>query len=431
MFEIEEILTSEKDPADVSDGSEDMSWVIEPGIAAVKKTDRAVFLFREMTLPPQVRAFFSVENLTPGEKRKIVFWHASRRFDAFIEKTIHDPPLTRMMWRADFAAVLNNEFPQWVEFFKKIRGESEETPCLQFSARPEPGHFDVELEGVLTRESAAEGALPFAAGEVTDNETLSAAFRCSPQGTIRRSLSTNSLVLISDHTRSACEDKWIGRSFHYTGMGLSGEQSLSLQQNRALADSKENGTVLHLFEVFHEGEYTYVGEVELTDSPYRSRQPDRDQNPRDVYIFPLQLIGGKHPRHPTSATPVTVPEPAPAIRPLRRLSMDELEFQARYSLKDDKKHTVVSEVYETDEHVAEYARRRAGGVCQLCRGPAPFATTDGDPFLEVYHIVPLADGGTDTIENTVALCPNCCKKMQVLNLAADVETLKKSLQPED
>lgn len=427
MYEIEEILTSVKDPADNPDGSQDMSWVIEPGIAAVKKTDRAVFLFRQMTLPAPVRAFFSVENLTPGEKQKLVFWHANRRFDAFIEKTIHDPPMTRMMWRADFAAILNKEFPQWVEFFKKSRGESEETPCLQFSARPEPGHYDVELEGVLFRETAPDGTLPFAAGDVTDNETLSAAFRCSPQGTIRRSLPTNSLVLISDHTRSGCEDKWIGRSFHYTGMGLSGEQSLSLQQNRALADSKENGTALHLFEVFHEGEYTYTGEVELADSPYRSRQPDREQIPRDVYIFPLQLIGGKHPRHPAPATPVTAP--ATPKRSLRKLPMDELEFQARYSLKDGKPHTVVSEVYEDDEHVAEYARRRAGGICQLCKGPAPFTTPEGDPFLEVHHIIPLADGGRDAIENTVALCPNCHKKMHILNVPADVETLTTSIVP--
>ncbi|HII97968.1 MAG TPA: HNH endonuclease [Methanoregula sp.] len=427
MYEIEEILNSGKDSAGIPDESEDLSWIIEPGVAAVKKTDRAVFLFREMTIPQPVRAFFSVENLTPGEKQKIVFWHANRRFDAFIEKTIHDPPLIRMMWRPDFGAVLNKEFPQWLEFFKKNRGESEETPCLQFSARPEPGHYEVELEGVHSREASADAELPFAAGDVIRNETLTAAFRCSPQGAIRRSLAANCLVLISDHTRSVYEDKWIGRHFHYTGMGLSGEQSLSLQQNRALADSKENGTVLHLFEVFLEGDYVYIGEVELSDSPYRSRQPDSEQNLRDVFIFPLQLKGGKHPLHATKALPAT--EAAVAPKPLRRMPMDELEFQARYSLKDNQKHTVVSEVYQADELVSEYARRRAGGTCQLCNRPAPFATPDGEPFLEVHHIIPLADGGPDTIENTVALCPNCHKKMHVLNLPADVVTLMKRSVP--
>jgi 5-methylcytosine-specific restriction protein A len=35
-----------------------------------------------------------------------------------------------------------------------------------------------------------------------------------------------------------------------------------------------------------------------------------------------------------------------------------------------------------------------------------------------------ADWGDDTIENTVALCPNCHRKMDVLNDAQDTQFLK-------
>ena len=45
------------------------------------------------------------------------------------------------------------------------------------------------------------------------------------------------------------------------------------------------------------------------------------------------------------------------------------------------------------------------------------------PFLETHHVIWLADGGDDSIENTVALCPNCHKKMHVLNLDEDVDKL--------
>ena len=38
---------------------------------------------------------------------------------------------------------------------------------------------------------------------------------------------------------------------------------------------------------------------------------------------------------------------------------------------------------------------------------APFKLPDGTPFLEVHHVIPLAKRGEDTIENTIALCPNC------------------------
>jgi len=35
----------------------------------------------------------------------------------------------------------------------------------------------------------------------------------------------------------------------------------------------------------------------------------------------------------------------------------------------------------------------------------------------------LSKGGEDTVENTVALCPNCHKKMHILNSEKDVEVL--------
>jgi len=51
---------------------------------------------------------------------------------------------------------------------------------------------------------------------------------------------------------------------------------------------------------------------------------------------------------------------------------------------------------------------RAGGVCEGCQSPAPFnRRANGSPYLEVHHKVRLADDGDDTVENAIALCPNC------------------------
>lgn len=53
----------------------------------------------------------------------------------------------------------------------------------------------------------------------------------------------------------------------------------------------------------------------------------------------------------------------------------------------------------------------AQGICQSCQLPAPFnRRSDGSPYLEVHHLTPLSIGGEDTIENTIALCPNCHRK---------------------
>lgn len=69
--------------------------------------------------------------------------------------------------------------------------------------------------------------------------------------------------------------------------------------------------------------------------------------------------------------------------------------------------------------VAAYALTRANGVCQLCGNSAPFVKKDGTPFLEVHHIQWLSEEGLDDSGNTVALCPNCHRKMHILNLEND------------
>ena len=430
MEEIEDIIaSSEVDSPDIPDEDEnEFTWTVEDG-AAIKKTDRPVFLYRETVIPQEARKFFSVEDLEPGRKRRIVLWHNDRRFDAFIEKTVHASPKTRMMWKPDFAAVLRKEYPQWLEFFKKSRAESGDTPSLQFTRRREPDTYDIGLEGATPQGSVSEFEVPLKSGDVIDNDTLKAVFRCSPQGSMRRSLTTNSLVLISDHTKSAYEDKWIGKIFHYTGMGLTGEQSLSFQQNRTLVESKETGVRLYLFEVFEEGRYVYIGEAVLADSPYRSRQPDSEKNLRDVWIFPLKLKGRNYP--PLLKKELLETKEETVRKKAHRLPLAELEFQARYGLKEGGRRQVVSEVFEPDQIVSEYAKRRADGACQLCSQPAPFTNRDGEPFLEIHHIVPLKEGGPDTVDNAAALCPNCHRKMHVLNLPADVARLKKKAASRD
>ena len=106
------------------------------------------------------------------------------------------------------------------------------------------------------------------------------------------------------------------------------------------------------------------------------------------------------------------------------LNMDELKTIARMQSKrptKEVKTTVIQKI--RDPYIAEFARRRAKGICQLCGLPAPFNRSDGTPYLESHHIKWLADGGEDSIENTAALCPNCHRKMHIVNDPEDVELL--------
>ena len=72
-------------------------------------------------------------------------------------------------------------------------------------------------------------------------------------------------------------------------------------------------------------------------------------------------------------------------------------------------------IYHRDPYLKEAVKRIAEGKCQLCGKDAPFIDTYGQPYLEEHHVKRLADGGSDTIDNVVAICPNCHRKIHVLN----------------
>ena len=55
----------------------------------------------------------------------------------------------------------------------------------------------------------------------------------------------------------------------------------------------------------------------------------------------------------------------------------------------------------------------ANGECQLCGTKAPFQDRDGIPYLEVHHIRPFEDGGSDNMDNLIVLCPNCHRKINL------------------
>ncbi len=65
-------------------------------------------------------------------------------------------------------------------------------------------------------------------------------------------------------------------------------------------------------------------------------------------------------------------------------------------------------VFLRNQNVVAEVLYRANGICQKCKKTAPFLRDSDDrPYLEVHHIIPLASNGKDTVENAIALCPNC------------------------
>ena len=75
------------------------------------------------------------------------------------------------------------------------------------------------------------------------------------------------------------------------------------------------------------------------------------------------------------------------------------------------KKPVVVLIYRRNADVVAEVLYRANGYCEQCNKEAPFMRLkDGKPYLEVHHVVRLANGGEDTVGNSLALCPNCHRK---------------------
>lgn len=92
-------------------------------------------------------------------------------------------------------------------------------------------------------------------GQILKNSEIVEIFKCGNMGGMRRSKTTNTLVIVSDYTKGIYHDKWIGGVLHYTGMGKSGDQDIHWAQNATLAACGRNGVDVHLFEVMDDGEY--------------------------------------------------------------------------------------------------------------------------------------------------------------------------------
>lgn len=263
-------------------------------------------------------------------------------------------------------------------------------------------------------------------GDSITNKDLQKMFRCGLQGGMRRSHRTNTLILVSDRIRGIYKDRWEDNILYYTGMGLEGDQSISSSQNKTLAESNTNGIELHLFEVFESGKYVYQGRVKLSAKPFEETQLDVNKKERKVWLFPLRLID--------QASPSPIPEKdftkakTSREKTIRLLSDEELIKRVKLLEKQAPRRQVLSNRYDSSEEIKELAKRKAKGRCMLCNIDAPFKDKNGVPFLEGHHIESLAEGGPDSEENVVALCPNCHRKMHILGVERDKLLLKEKAQ---
>jgi hypothetical protein len=103
---------------------------------------------------------------------------------------------------------------------------------------------------------------------------------------------------------------------------------------------------------------------------------------------------------------------AEEIEGARTLDADALQRRLAAAPRIPERVQIISVGYRRNADVIVAVLNRANGVCERCRKNAPFVRRlDGTPFLEVHHRTPLSEGGEDTTENALALCPNCHREV--------------------
>lgn len=157
----------------------------------------------------------------------------------------------------------------------------------------------------------------FELGHVYNRNQLMEAFGGSFMGGMNICNRTNTLVLISKHTkRRVYGDGFDGDLLIYTGEGQRGDQSLSRAGNRKLYNSNRDRTPVHLFVVYKPTQYTYFGLVKLFGEPYTEIEQDVDGNDRLVYRFPLmRLVNGVIPLTLEECGSIQVGGTIPSIMP--------------------------------------------------------------------------------------------------------------------
>lgn len=91
-----------------------------------------------------------------------------------------------------------------------------------------------------------------------------------------------------------------------------------------------------------------------------------------------------------------------------------------------RKSRVVERGYERNHKLVDLVKKRAGYACEVdgCAVEL-FIKPDGLAYVEVHHLIMMAEGGPDTMENMVCVCANHHRE---LHYGKNREQLKKQLQ---
>jgi len=199
-------------------------------------------------------------------------------------------------------------------------------------------------------------------------------------------------------------------SWRYFGQGEKGNQNPDSFANKLLVLGDRSVLLFRTreptaVEVRQRGDYrkryVFVGEFCVGSWDYFT--PDVGKRAGDKLLrfnfFPVQSL-------PLCGSPM-LPSLEEEVETFKRSLRDKLTLEGRPA----RRTSGPREYFRRSEETRAYALLRAAGVCECCRRAAPFSTPYDSPFLEVHHLLRLADDGPDIPGNVCAICPNCHREI--------------------
>jgi 5-methylcytosine-specific restriction protein A len=285
-------------------------------------------------------------------------------------------------------------------------GHSEAAPALRKLGYTVVNEADAPSDvSNSAQDQTAPNELPFEQGHIYDlRRDLHAPFGGQQQGGISTPADAPFLFLFTGPSgeQFGYSDGWRDDGvFAYTGEGQSGDMQF-IRGNAAIRDHAKNGKDLLLFQETASGKgHRFLGCFSCAGWEDRVA-PDKDGQQRKVIVF--QLV--------PSDSPDVQSDPE-LERELVSHSLGELRSLA-LAASNTPSHNpkaAVRTYLERSRAVKAYVLKRAAGVCEACRQPAPLQKRDGTPYLEPHHVRRVADGGPDDIRYVAGICPTCHRRV--------------------
>lgn len=304
------------------------------------------------------------------------------------------------------------------------RLREEGLPCVRVGAKT---LYDIdEVMNFVNQRKDSE--VIFEIGSIYTNDEICKGFKVGLMGGVRKSNSKRAIVVIASmhNEKFTHYDYWENDTLYFYGKG----RSMHLKDQgmpavyQSLANAKNIGYTIYLFEYIDRNEYLYRGIAEVSE--VREEKVSTDENGySSLFLFLLKLNGQQN----FIAEEILEQEEKAAEADIKILPVEEVRKLAA----DDSKgyqRKVISTISRPSAVTKRYVLMRAQGRCELCGKPAPFEI-DGEPYLQIDHIIPISKGGSNSIDNLAAVCPNCnCYKANKINPEM-INTLQEAIKRDE